>query len=116
MDLATFPALLAISGQQALADAMALEPTEAGFLACFEKLRKRHPAPLAKAAIEAALLRIKARSKFEFAAEMYFTREALEQASGDHAAAHRTKRFVPFGVVADLCCGIGGDSLALARA
>ncbi|HEV3436950.1 MAG TPA: class I SAM-dependent methyltransferase [Gemmata sp.] len=116
MDLATFQALLAVSGQQALADAMALEPTEARFLVCFEKLRKRHPAPLAKAAIEAALLRIKARSKFESASKMYFTREALEQASSDHAATHRAKRFVPFGVVADLCCGIGSDSLAFARA
>ena len=116
MDLATFHALLTVSGQQALADAMALEPTEAGFLTCFEKLRKRHPAPLAKAAIETTLLRLKAQAKFAFAAEMYFTREALEQASGDHAAAHRARRFVPLGVVADLCCGIGGDSLALARA
>jgi SAM-dependent methyltransferase len=116
MDLATFHALLTVSGQQALADAMALEPTEAGFLICFEKLRKRHPAPLAKAAIEVALLRLKARSKFESASKMYFTREALEQASGDQAAAHRAERLVPFEVVADLCCGIGGDSLAFARA
>jgi hypothetical protein len=115
MDIATFHALLAHSGQEALADAMTLEPTETAFLACFEKLRKRYPAPLAKAAIETALLRIKALNKFDSGARMYFTREALEQGSGDLAAAHRANRFVPFGVVADLCCGIGGDSLAFAR-
>jgi SAM-dependent methyltransferase len=40
----------------------------------------------------------------------------LEQASGDLPARHRAERFVPYGVVADLCCGIGGDALAFARA
>lgn len=115
MDLPTFQALLTEKGQKALSDAASLEPTEVSFLTCYEKLRKKYPNALAKAALETALLRIRARTKFESAAKMYFTREALEQASGDLVASHRSKRFVPFGVVADLCCGIGGDSLALAR-
>jgi hypothetical protein len=63
-----------------------------------------------------ALLRIRGRTKFAAADAMYFTREALEQASGDAAARHRATRFVPYGVVADLGCGIGGDSLAFAAA
>jgi hypothetical protein len=46
---------------------------------------------------------------------MYFTREALEQSSGDFPATHRARRLASFGVVADLCCGIGGDALAFAR-
>ena len=116
MDLATFQLLLTESGQQALIDAQLLEPTESRFLACYEKLRKQYPPSLAKTALETVLLRIKARSKFTSADKMYFTRESLEQASGDLAAAHRAKRLAPFGTVADLCCGIGGDSLAFARA
>jgi SAM-dependent methyltransferase len=115
MNLETFQELLSKPGQVALADAMALEPREELFLSSYEKLRKKYPAPLAKAAIEMALLRAKARNKFESAAEMYVTREALEQSSGDLPAAHRARRFVHFGEVADLCCGIGGDALALAR-
>jgi SAM-dependent methyltransferase len=46
---------------------------------------------------------------------MYFTREALEQASGETIATYRVERYRPYGAVADLACGIGGDALALAR-
>ena len=116
MDLATFRELLTPAGRDALASATALAPTEAAFLACFEKLRKGHPAALAKAALETVLLRTRARDKFEHAVRMYFTREALEQSSGDAAARHRAARFAPFGTVADLCAGIGGDALAMAAA
>jgi SAM-dependent methyltransferase len=116
MDTAAFRELLTPPGQAALAAAAALGPTEAGFLATFEKLRKSFPAGLAKAALETALLRERARAKFAVADRLYFTREALEQASGDAAAAHRAGRFAALGEVADLCCGIGADSLALAAA
>jgi hypothetical protein len=99
-----------------LRDAQSLLPTDAGFLASFEKLRKHHPPALAKAALETVLLRARARAKFAAADRMYFTREALEQATGDLAANHRVKRLAPFGAVADLCSGIGGDALAMAAA
>jgi hypothetical protein len=114
MDLTTFHELFTPKGQAALADAHALAPIDAAFLSCFEKLRKRHAPALAKAALETVLLRRKAQVKFSHAQRMYFTREALEQATGEVAARHRAKRCVPYGVVADLCCGIGGDALALA--
>ena len=48
-NLETFRQLLTAAGQGALAEAAALAPTEAGFLACFETLRKHCPAELAKA-------------------------------------------------------------------
>ena len=117
MDLATFRELLTPAGQAALADAAALAPTEAGFLACFEKLRKRLPAGAreGRARNRAAAGEGRERSS-RHADRMYFTREALEQATGDAVARHRAARFAPFGVVADLCCGIGGDALALAAA
>ena len=116
MDLPTFRELLSRPGQEALAGAAALRPTGAGFLAAFEKLRKRHPAALAKAAIETVLLRNRARVKHALADRMYFTREALEQSSGDAVSRYRAERFRPFATVADLCCGIGADAIQLALA
>ena len=116
MDLATFHSLLSRPGQTALAEVAALEPTDATFLACFESARKHHPPLLAKAAVETALLRLRARDKFRAADHMYFTREALEQATSELVARHRASRFAAFGRIADLCCGIGGDALALAAA
>lgn len=76
MDAEMFRLLLTPSGQAALAEAAALAPTEAAFLACFETLRKHHPQSLAKSALETALLRVKVRDKFADADRMYFTREA----------------------------------------
>ena len=116
MDLPAFRELLTPTGQAALAAAAASEPTEAGYLAAFEKLRKQHPPALAKVAIETVLLRAKARAKFALADRMYFTREALEQASSEAVASYRAARFAPFPTVLDLCCGIGADALALAAA
>jgi len=47
---------------------------------------------------------------------MVFTRDGLEQSTGDEVAGHRAKRFAAVdGTVLDLCCGIGGDLVALAR-
>ncbi|VTU00432.1 Uncharacterized protein OS=Chloroflexus aurantiacus (strain ATCC 29364 / DSM 637 / Y-400-fl) GN=Chy400_1560 PE=4 SV=1: Methyltransf_26 [Gemmataceae bacterium] len=116
MDLEVFRELLTPAGQRVLLAAAALGPTEAGFLACFEKLRKHSPPALAKAALDTVLLRQRAKAKFAAADRMYFTREALEQASGDAVARYRAARLAPFGTVADLCCGIGGDTVAFAAA
>jgi hypothetical protein len=116
MDLELFRQLLTPPGQAALAEALALSPTEHSFLACFEQLRKHHQPELAKAALETAILRNKGRDKFTGADRMYFTREALEQATSEVVAHHRAGRFAGFECVADLCCGIGGDALALAAA
>jgi hypothetical protein len=116
MDLANFQELLSQHGQRAIAVAEVLQPTEAAFLACFDKLRKEFPPELAKAALETTLLRRKARDKFTHAHAMYFTRESLEQATSETVADYRVRRFAGHGTVADLCCGIGGDALAFARA
>ena len=45
---------------------------------------------------------------------MFFTRPGLEQASAEVIAGHRSARYAGAGLVADLCCGIGGDLVALA--
>jgi len=91
------------------ADAMREEP-----LRCIEMLRRRAPPELAAAAYDQALLRRRAVGKFSRAGRMFFTRDLLEQASGEVVAAHRARRFAGAGAVADLCCGLGGDAAALA--
>ncbi|CAM5444090.1 hypothetical protein SBADM41S_02106 [Streptomyces badius] len=72
------------------------------------------------AALGQARLRQRAVAKFgaEDAYRMYFTPNGVEQATRTSVAAHRAARFAGLGVrsVADLCCGIGGDAIALARA
>jgi hypothetical protein len=63
MNLDTFRELLSPRGQSALAAAAALAPTDAGYLRAFDRLNKRTPAELAKAALETVLLRIRARPR-----------------------------------------------------
>ncbi|HEX3148236.1 MAG TPA: class I SAM-dependent methyltransferase [Gemmataceae bacterium] len=116
MDLVAFHRLLTSEGQAALAAATALAPTEATFLSHHQRLSKQVPSDLVKAALETAILRRKAAGKFTQADRMYFTREALEQSSGELVSNHRARRFTQFKCVADLCCGIGGDLIGLAQA
>ncbi len=60
-------------------------------------------------------LRKKAREKFPQAEIMFFTPRGLEQATDAAVAAYKASRFPPDQTIADFCCGIGGDLLALAR-
>ena len=64
--------------------------------------------------LEQVELRRKAEEKFRQAQKLFFTRRGLEQATDDLLAAYKAQRFVDALHVADLCCGIGGDALALA--
>ncbi len=114
MDLEQFEALLTDTGQELLRRAGELAPEETTFLACYNKLSKQAPSELVRAALETALLRRRARRKFRLAERMYFLRQALEQASSESVARYRASRFAGLSRVADLCCGIGGDTLALA--
>ncbi|MBO0821125.1 MAG: SAM-dependent methyltransferase [Nocardiopsaceae bacterium] len=84
-----------------------------GELAVAARLRREFPADLAAAAMAQAALRETAAAKFGRAGEMLFTRGGYEQASGEIIARHRAARFAAARRVADLCCGIGGDLLAL---
>lgn len=116
MDLATFRALLAPEGQRALAVAGALVAEGVAELTALTRLRRDYPVALAAAAFEQAALRRRAVAggKFPQADRLYFTRDGLEQATGEAIARHRAGRYAPFGVMADLGCGIGGDAIALA--
>ncbi len=77
-------------------------------------LRKRFDPERCRAAVTLLALRKRAGVKFTRAAQMVFDREGLEQASGEGIAAYRARRYRGLGRVADLCCGIGGDTVALA--
>jgi hypothetical protein len=77
-------------------------------------LRGRYPAELVAAALTQQSLRVAARSKFSRADHMLFTRTGLEQASSELTASHAAARYPQGALVADLCCGIGGNLIALA--
>ena len=87
-------------------------------MAISERLRSEgFDAELVAAALTQSRLRAKAREKFgDFADGMLFTPEGLEQATRLTVAAHHAGRFRKAGStrVADLTCGIGADSLAIA--
>lgn len=89
-------------------------------LAVATRLRREHPADLVSAALGQARLRQRAAAKFgaEDAQRMFFTPNGVEQSTRASVAAYRAECFRALGVrsVADLCCGIGGDAIALARA
>jgi SAM-dependent methyltransferase len=116
VDLETFQALLAPLGQETLQAAQVLEPREEKFLQHFQVLERRFPSGLARAALEIAILRREAAQKFSQAERLYFTREALEQASSETVATYRSQRYQGFRNVLDLGCSIGADTLALASA
>jgi SAM-dependent methyltransferase len=115
MQLANFVQILTREGQWALESAMAFFPREKDFLADFKMLAKRFPRETARTALTIAILRGEAIKKFPEAEKMYFTREALEQASPWVVAAARAKRFQGFQQILDFGCSVGGDSLALAQ-
>jgi SAM-dependent methyltransferase len=117
VDPDAFAALLTSEGQALLASLRDYDPGQE--LAVATRLRREHPAGLVSAALAQARLRQRAVAKFgEDAYRMYFTPNGVEQATRTSVAAYRAGRFTALGVrrLADLCCGIGGDAIALARA
>ena len=106
--------LLTPAGDELLGRLAGREVTPDLALRLAAELRGQYPAELVAAALTQQSLRVAAQQKFSRAAEMYFTRAGLEQASAEQAAAHSAGRFAGLGLVADLCCGIGGDLMALA--
>jgi hypothetical protein len=110
----TLTFLLSDVGQAWLAETAQLL-TQQSHLAVASYLRQKLPVDQTHALLETCLLRQQAASKFALSAQMYFTRDGLEQASGEQIAAYRAGRFAQLNPVwlADLGCGIGGDALAL---
>ncbi|MET8812641.1 methyltransferase domain-containing protein [Streptomyces sp. NPDC004549] len=116
--LSSFHALRTDEGRALLDEVRGTAPADE--LAVATKLRRTHPVELVSAALGQARLRQRAAAKFgaEDAERMFFTSNGVEQSTRTSVAAYRAERMRALGVtsVADLCCGIGGDALALARA
>ena len=118
MDLETLAALRTPDGVTALAAAAGVAGGDP--LAAAMALRSRGIEPaLAAAALTQTGFRQRASAKFgPAAAEMFFTRAGLEQATRLIVADRRAARLAENGVtsLADLGCGLGSDALAAARA
>lgn len=83
-------------------------------------LRQDWPDDLVRAALTLADLRHKAKAKFTLAESMWFDRVCLEQSTAETVARHKADRFRQRiddseETIADLCCGIGADAIALAE-
>lgn len=117
MQLADFEFLLTQEGQQWLRQTAQTTITPTNHLQLAAQLRMHLSPNQAQAILETTLLRQRGIGKFSHAAEMYFTRPALEQASSEIVSRYRAQRFHQAGIraIADLGCGIGGDALALAE-
>lgn len=100
-------------GQRLLDTAMEATGSAAS-LQLQQRLRGEFPPALCRAALATVELRHRAREKFSQASSMYFDREGLEMATREEVARYRAARFDGCDSIVDLCCGIGGDTLALA--
>lgn len=116
-----FSALLSPAGWELLATVdPSMVSTKDAAWALNEKLRKDgHDPAVVRAVVMQSELRFRARVKFgPFADTMIFTPAGLEQATRLAIAGMHARRFSEAGSrhVADLGCGIGADSIALASA
>lgn len=113
-------ALRTPAGERALAEVLARGGAdERTLLATLTALRSRYDADLVSAALTQVRLRERARAKFGPDADrMFFTPDGVEQATRADVAARHAARFAAAGAdrLLDLCCGIGGDLVAFARA
>lgn len=77
------------------------------------KLREQFHEDLVRLAFQLTDNRKRAAGRFHHHENMWFDRVGLEQASSEAVSSHKALRFEE-GVTWDLCCGVGGDALALA--
>src|SRR5262249_19102812 len=125
--LERFAALLSPPGRELLArlDADAVTPATA--LRAGTALRAEYPAELVAAALAQHELRIQARAEVTPAGPVFFPPARVGAAAalsppgaggggggGGRGAGPGARRYAHAGPVADLCCGIGGDLIALA--
>jgi hypothetical protein len=119
--------LLSAEAQAALAELAGQDLGEQASLELLPRLRRTWPAEQAAALLDQARLRRKAGDKFPHPERLLFTDDALQQASSRAVAAYRAQQFAALNrsplpaphsllPVADLGCGLGADTIALAEA
>ncbi|MCA9081904.1 MAG: methyltransferase domain-containing protein [Planctomycetaceae bacterium] len=104
LDLRTTPALLQEIATSSLDD-MKLQ----------QVLRERYPQSLVIAALQLRDARKRAAVKFSLAERMWLERVGVEQSTSEVVARHKARRFADCQQVWDLCCGTGGDAIAIAE-
>ncbi len=80
------------------------------------RLRQRLSLERTALLVETATLRRRGLEKFSLAGQMFLTSLGLQQATDSKVAEWKSQRFASCDQIIDLCCGIGGDLMALARA
>jgi hypothetical protein len=127
--------LLTAEAQAALAELAGQDLGEQASLTLLARLRRRWQPDQAAALLDQARLRRKAGDKFPHPARLLLTDDALQQASSRAVATYRAQQFAaalqrspgvaPHSpptvhpsqpIVADLGCGLGADTIALAEA
>jgi hypothetical protein len=111
-----------LTGDEAGAILTDLAADETPLHTLLTRLRGTLSAERAHLLVEQTELRRRATAKFTQPDRMFFTRLGLEQATDEWVAAYKASRFVvrragaspPPSTIADLCCSIGGDLIALA--
>jgi SAM-dependent methyltransferase len=124
VDVDSFASLLTATGRSAVDAAVTGLDAGADPIGLSTRLRRdlAISPELCAAALTQAALRRRGRAKFGPVADrMWFTPDGLEQSTRSDVAAHRATRFATFAAdrpgptrLADLCCGIGADLIALA--
>lgn len=116
LTLSDIDSLQSPQGQNLLLQLMEDDLSPGALLALISRLRQSYPQELISAAISMAQLRQKAVTKFgEDAGKLFFTDSALQQASDPAIRQYRAEQSKGLHVL-DVCCGIGTDSIAFARA
>lgn len=86
-------------------------------LGILSTLRKTYTIDQSRAALTMARLQLKAMDKFGAdARRMFFTEDALQQASDPLVRRYRADTFPAVARLLDACCGIGADALTFAQA
>ncbi len=110
-----FKWLVSESAREKISAAQQLFDEKINPLRIARALRKQMEPDRAALVMEQAQLRIRARKKFPHAEQMFFSGRSLEQSSGQLMGDYKAQRFADCQRVVDVCCGIGGDLLSLAK-
>lgn len=117
LSLSTLGFLTSEAGSLVLSRLATEDLAEDHTLRLLTSLRRSLTPEQAGASLELARLRRKAVAKFgSDASRMFFTREALEQASDPLVRKYRVLGTFPGQRIVDACCSIGADALAYAQA
>lgn len=102
-------------GPEAAAILERLHASGGSSVGAVRELKRSHSDARVHLLLEQVELRRRATAKFPQADRMFFLPQPLQQATDLYVARYKAARFPAARPVADLCCGIGGDSIALAE-